>query len=69
MQASELLHFRNRIGTDGIELIFQESIRINGKDAEEQDSTTNTTVQEKISPIPPIINYMAGKTCVAIANH
>ena len=27
-EASELVHFRNRIGTEGIELIFKESIRI-----------------------------------------
>jgi len=31
-EASELVYFRNRIGTEGIELIFRESIRINGKD-------------------------------------
>jgi IS5 family transposase len=46
-EASELVHFRNRIGEKGIELIFKESIRINGKDGEEQDATTDTTVQEK----------------------
>lgn len=34
-EASELVHFRNRIGTEGIELIFKESIRVNGKDGEE----------------------------------
>ena len=30
--SSELVHFRNRIGAKGVELIFQESIRINNED-------------------------------------
>jgi IS5 family transposase len=46
-EASELVHFRNRIGEEGIELIFKESIRINGKDGQEQEGTTDTTVEEK----------------------
>jgi transposase, IS5 family len=46
-EASELVHFRNRIGAEGIELIFKESIRVNGKDGGEQQATTDTTVQEK----------------------
>ena len=61
-EASELVHFRNRIGAEGIELIFKESIRINGKDAQEQEATTDSTVQEKISPILPIINCIAGSS-------
>ncbi|MGY4384648.1 hypothetical protein ACVWYN_001674 [Pedobacter sp. UYP24] len=32
-EASELVHFRKRIGESGIELIFKESIRINGDDS------------------------------------
>lgn len=65
-EASELVHFRNRIGAAGIELILKESIRINGKDGEQQDATTDTTVQEtclpagrKISPILQTINCIA----------
>jgi len=46
-EASERIHFRNRIGTKGIEQILQESIRINGKDAEDKDVRIDTTVQEK----------------------
>ena len=46
-EASELVHFRKRIGEEGIELIFKESIRVNGKDGQEQEATTDTTVQEK----------------------
>jgi len=45
--ATELVEFRKRIGEDGIELIFKESIRVNGKDGQEKDATTDTTVQEK----------------------
>jgi len=46
-EASELVHFRKRIGEQGVELIFKESIRINGKDAQEKIGVTDTTVQEK----------------------
>jgi IS5 family transposase len=46
-EASELVHFRKRIGEAGIELIFRESIRVNGKDAEEQHVSIDSTVQEK----------------------
>lgn len=46
-EASELVHFRNRIGESGIELIFKESIRVNGKDSREDEGTVDTTVQEK----------------------
>mgnify|MGYP001601448903 CR=1 FL=1 len=49
---TELVEFRKRIGEEGIELIFQESIRINGKDGEEEDGTTDTTVQEKNITFP-----------------
>jgi len=46
-EASELVHFRNRIGESGIELIFKESIRVNGRDGREDEGTVDTTVQEK----------------------
>lgn len=49
---TELVEFRKRIGEEGIELIFQESIRINGKDGKEDDATTDTTVQEKNITFP-----------------
>ena len=45
--ASELVHFRHRIGESGCELILKESIRINGKDGNEGDIHADTTVQEK----------------------
>jgi IS5 family transposase len=46
-QASELVHFRNRIGQSGVELILKESIRINGDDRFDPDVSIDTTVQEK----------------------
>lgn len=45
--SSELVHFRGRIGQEGVELILKESIRINGADSEEGDITGDTTVQDK----------------------
>lgn len=46
-EASELVHFRNRIGEQGVELILKESIRINGDDRFDPDVSIDTTVQEK----------------------
>lgn len=45
--ATELVEFRKRIGTEGIELIFKESIRINGKDGQQDTLSADTTVQKK----------------------
>jgi len=69
-EASELVHFRNRIGTAGIELIFKESIRINGKDGQEDQGTTDTTVQEKniTYPTDNKLHRKIIKKCVAIAD-
>lgn len=49
---TELVEFRKRIGEAGIELILQESIRINGKDGKQEDGITDTTVQEKNITFP-----------------
>jgi len=46
-EASELVHFRKRIGEEGIELILKESIRINGDDSNDPNVSIDTTVQEK----------------------
>ncbi len=69
-EASELVHFRNRIGEQGIELIFKESIRINGKDGQEQEATTDTTVQEKniTYPTDNKLHRRIIKKCIAIAD-
>lgn len=68
-EASELVHFRNRIGTEGIELIFKESIRVNGRDGKEQEATTDTTVQEKniTYPTDNKLHRKIIKKCVDIA--
>ncbi len=44
---TELVEFRKRIGPEGVELIFKESIRVNGKDAEDDHLSADTTIQEK----------------------
>ena len=69
-EASELVHFRNRIGPQGIELIFKESIRINGKDGQEEEATTDTTVQEKniTYPTDNKLHRKIIKKCIAIAD-
>ena len=51
-EASEMVHFRHRIGPEGIELIFKESIRVNGKDSNDKDIYIDTTVQEKNITFP-----------------
>jgi len=51
-EASELVHFRHRIGEHGIELILKESIRINGDDANDENVNIDTTVQEKNITFP-----------------
>jgi IS5 family transposase len=50
--ATELVHFRHRIGEEGIALILKESIRINGKDGLDKDVMIDTTVQEKNITFP-----------------
>lgn len=69
-EASELVHFRNRIKAEGIELIFKESIRINGKDGQEQEATTDTTVQEKniTYPTDNKLHRKIIKKCIVIAD-
>jgi IS5 family transposase len=68
--ASELVHFRNRIGTEGAELIFKESIRINGSDADEGDGIADTTAMEKniTFPTDTKLHRKIIKKCIAIAD-
>ncbi|MGH2564258.1 MAG: IS5 family transposase [Ginsengibacter sp.] len=68
-EASELVHFRNRIGESGIELIFKESIRINGRDGNENEATIDTTVQEKniTYPTDAKLHRKIIDKCVAVA--
>lgn len=53
--ASELVHFRNRIGEKGIELILAESIRVNNDKSDDDHHDTafiDSTVQEKNVTFP-----------------
>jgi IS5 family transposase len=45
--ATELVEFRKLIGSEGIELILKESVRVNGKDSNDDTLSGDTTVQEK----------------------
>lgn len=67
--ASELVEFRKRIGEEGVELIFKESIFINGKDGQENEATTDTTVQEKniTFPTDTKLHKKIIQKCVAVA--
>lgn len=68
-EASELVHFRKRIGEEGIELIFEESIRINGDDSQDKQVSVDTTVQEKniTYPTDAKLHRKMIKKCQAIA--
>ena len=54
---SDLGHFRKRIGENGADKIFQQSISIHGKKAQSEEIIIDTTAQEKTSPLPPIQNF------------
>ena len=45
--ASDLVHFRHRIGQDGVEKIFKHSIDKHGKDGQDPNVSIDTTAQEK----------------------
>ena len=45
--ASDLVHFRKRIGKEGAEKIFKHSIELHGKDKDDNHISIDTTVQEK----------------------
>jgi transposase, IS5 family len=49
---SELVHFRKRIGPEGAELVFKESVRLHAQDALEDEVVVDTTVQEKNITFP-----------------
>ncbi len=44
---TDLVYFRKRIGSEGVEEIFSMSVALHGKDAEEKQVIIDTTVQEK----------------------
>jgi IS5 family transposase len=44
---TEFIHFRNRIGKEGVEKLLKVSIRLFGKEAQEKEVLIDSTVQEK----------------------
>jgi IS5 family transposase len=49
---SDFVHFRKRIGEEGIEKIFKYSVLIHGKKAQEKQVLSDTTVQENNTSFP-----------------
>lgn len=49
---TDLVYFRKRIGEQGVKKIFQVSIELHGKKAEEKEVLVDTTVQEKNITFP-----------------
>jgi IS5 family transposase len=45
--STDLVYFRKRIGSEGVEEIFSMSVALHGKDVEEKQVIIDTTVQEK----------------------
>jgi len=52
--STELVHFRKRIGTEGIERIFRMSVGLHGESALEDVVHVDTTVQEKNITYPTV---------------
>lgn len=49
---SDFVHFRKRIGEEGIKIIFGYSVKIHGKQAEQKQMMSDTTVQENNTTYP-----------------
>jgi len=67
--STELVEFRKRIGIEGMELIFKESIRVNNEDGNDDILTVDTTVQEKniTYPTDTKLYQKIIKKCIGIA--
>lgn len=67
---TELVEFRKRIGKEGVELIFNESIKVDGEDANYKNLSGDTKVQQKNITYPTddklykktINNYLCAQT-------
>jgi len=62
--STELVKFRQRIGKEGVELIFKSTVMLHGKKAEESQVIVDTTVQEKNITYPT-----DGKLAIRMINH
>jgi len=62
--STELVKFRQRIGTEGVEQIFAMSVSLHGKAAEEKQVIIDTTVQEKNITYPT-----DGKLAIKMIHH
>lgn len=49
---SDFVHFRKRIGVEGVEKIFSHSVTLHGKDAKRKMTLSDTTVQENNTTFP-----------------
>jgi IS5 family transposase len=49
---SDFVHFRKRIGEDGVEKIFRHSVALHGKQSQERMVLSDTTVQENDTTFP-----------------
>lgn len=67
--ASDLVHFRKRIGKSGVEKIFKHSIDLHGKDAQNTHVSIDTTVEEKniTYPTDSKLHKRIADKCVEIA--
>ena len=68
--ASDLVHFRKRIGNEGVEKILKHSVDLHGKDSRDKHVSIDTTVQEKniTYPTDAKLHKKIADKCVSIAN-
>ncbi|MEQ9297898.1 MAG: transposase [Cyclobacteriaceae bacterium] len=68
--ASDLAHFRKRIGKEGVEKIFNHSIDLHGKGGKDKHVSIDTTVQEKniTYPADAKLHKRISDKCVSIAS-
>jgi len=70
IEPTDLVHFRQRIGEEGMQAIFALSIRLHGKAAQEKEVVIDTTVQEKniTFPTDTKLRHRIIQRCVKLAH-